>query len=137
MRIKHIADGDVGCPCQAAIRAPGIKKLGIDVVPTVARIVPDDIDASIRRDCKRAKPVPIVLRVGIVVDPNRRAKGLAIVSAAREHDIGCASSGGQHAGKHIDVVVCRAAGTVDCDKSLPTKAYSIDATLNEVATQVH
>ena len=49
MRIEHIANGDVRGPCQAGVGAPGIKKLGIDVIATISRVVPDDIDAPIWR----------------------------------------------------------------------------------------
>jgi len=136
LRIEHITGGDVRRPCQTTVCAPGIKELGIDVVATVARVVPDHIDASIGRYCQRAKPVPIVLRVGIVVDANRRAKGLSIVGAAREHNVGRAPPARQHTCEHVNVIVSRTARTIDCYERLPAKSYSIYTTLNQVATKV-
>ena len=47
MWVEHIANGDVRRPCHAGVRAPGIKKLGIDVVPTVAKVVDDLIRWSV------------------------------------------------------------------------------------------
>jgi len=75
---------------------------------------------------------------GIVIDPLRRAKRLAAVCAAGEHHVGpVAGAGRQHTGDHIDVVVCRTAGTVHCDKRLPTESYSIYPALKKVATHVN
>ena len=45
LRIERIAHRNVGCPCQAGISAVGIKQLRIDVVRSIARVVPHHINA--------------------------------------------------------------------------------------------
>ena len=49
---------DVGRPGIPAVETVGIEELRIGVVRGVARIEPDNIDASIRRDGERAHPMP-------------------------------------------------------------------------------
>ena len=71
----------------------------------------------------------------VVIDPMRRAKGLAAIGAASEHHVSAVASAKRyHTGKHVNVIVC--AGTVHRDERLPAKSYSIDATLNKIATKV-
>jgi hypothetical protein len=74
-RIKRGADRDVLRPGNTAVRAKGIEQLRIGVVRRVPCVVPDSIQPPIRRDCKRAEPVPLDLRIGIVIDPVWRAEG--------------------------------------------------------------
>jgi len=80
--------------------------------------------------------MPIVLRVRVVVDPDRRAKGQSAIGAARKHYVSCAAAVREYAGQHVDVVVSGRPGTVHCNERLPAKSYSIYAALNEVAAQV-
>jgi len=71
----------------------------------------------------------------VVIDPMRRAKGLTAIGAASEHHVSAiASAKRYHTGKHVNVIVC--AGTIHRDERLPAKSYSIDATLNKIATKV-
>ena len=73
----------------------------------------------------------------IVIDPMRSAKGCAAIGAAGEHHVSAvASAEWYHTGHHINVVVCGRPGTVHRHERLPTKSYSIYATLNEIPTQV-
>ena len=75
---------------------------------------------------------------GVVIDPVRRAKGLAAVCAAGEHHVGpVAGAGRQHTGDHVDVVVSRTTGTVHCYERLPTESDPIYPALDEVATHVN
>src|SRR5437667_942417 len=71
----------------------------------------------------------------IVVDPLRRAKALAAVGAAGEHHVSPAARA--NAGYHVDVVVRRAAGAVDCQKDLAGKSPWIHrAAVNQAAAHV-
>ena len=57
--------------------------------------------------------MPLVRIDWIVVDPLRRAKGLAAVGAAGEHHVRSATAERLHAGQHVDIVIRGAAGTVN------------------------
>ena len=71
----------------------------------------------------------------IVVDPHRRAEAGAAIGAAREHHVSPAARAS--AGYHVDVVVRRAAGAVDCQKDLAGKSPWIHRTaVNQAATHV-
>src|SRR5207248_7348363 len=71
----------------------------------------------------------------IVVDPHRRAEAGAAICAAREHHVSPAARAS--AGYHVDVVVRRAAGAVDCQKDLAGKSTWIHRTaVNQAATHV-
>jgi hypothetical protein len=71
----------------------------------------------------------------IIIDSDRRAKGLAAVGAPRKHHVSAVASAERyHTGKHVNVVVC--AGTIHRHERLSAKSYPIDAALNEIATQV-
>src|ERR1043166_9616259 len=74
---------------------------------------------------------------GIVIDPVRRAEGKSTIGAARDHYVGCGSTGGFDAGQHINVVVSRAAGMIDGQEHLSTKPDSIYSALNNCATEVN
>ena len=50
MRIEGVAHSDVRRPAKAAISAPGIEQLGIDVVRSIASVVPDNINARVGRN---------------------------------------------------------------------------------------
>ena len=93
LRIEGIAHGDVSRPGRASIRAPRIKQLRIDVVRSVSCVIPDSIKPSVGRNCKCAKPVPLVLRRGIIVDTMRCGEGLTPVGATHKHHIGRATPG--------------------------------------------
>lgn len=81
--------------------------------------------------------MPIVLRVRVVVDPDRCAKGQPAIGAARKHYVSCAAAARLHAGKHINIIVSRAAGPIYRDERLSTKSYPIYSALDEVAAQVN
>jgi len=67
-RSKRIAHGNVGRPCDAAIRAERIEQLGIRVICSIARVQPHRIDPSIGGYRQCAKPMPFVLINWIVRD---------------------------------------------------------------------
>jgi len=69
LRIKRIAHRDVRRPAHATIGAVGIKQLHINIVRSVARIQPHDIDAPIWGDRKCAEDMPLVRIDRIVIDP--------------------------------------------------------------------
>ena len=73
-RVKRGAHRDIRRPRNASIRAVRIEQLRIGVVCIVPRVVPDSVEASVRRYCKRAEPMPLI-RSGIVVDPVRHTEG--------------------------------------------------------------
>src|SRR6516165_6307210 len=74
----------------------------------------------------------------VVIEPLRRAKGLAAVCATGEHHVrAVARTVWYHTGHHVNVIVSRTAGTVHCDERLPAKSYSIYPALDEVAAQVY
>ena len=81
LRIERIAHCNVRRPCYATISAEGIKQLRVDVVRSIARVVPHHINTAIRRYRKCAKIVPLALVVGIIIDANRCAKGYSAVCA--------------------------------------------------------
>jgi hypothetical protein len=111
--------------------------LGVDIVRGIARIQPYDVNPSIGRYGKRAKNVPLIVVDRIVVDPNRCAKRLSVVSATGEHHIGAvAGTEWFDACHHVNVIISSTAGPVHCHKRLPTKSYAIYAALDEIATQV-
>jgi hypothetical protein len=116
---KRIAHWHIGRPGDAAIGAVGVEQLRVGVIRCVACIKPYAVDASIRRDGKRAEPVPLVRINWIVVNPLRPAKALAAVGAAGEHHVRSATAEGLDAGEHINVVVSRAARAVNCEEALP------------------
>ena len=113
LRIKQIAHRNVGRPGDAAIRAPRVEHLRIDVVSAVPGVVPHRVEASVRRDSECAEPMPATGNNRIVVDPDRRAEALAAVCAARKHHFRSrARAGRQHAREHVNVVVIWAAGAI-------------------------
>lgn len=137
LRIEGIAHCNIRCPGNTTISAPGIEQLRVDIVRGIARIQPHHVDAPIRRHGKRAENVPLVLVDRVVVDPNRCAKRLSVVSATGEHHIGAvAGTEWFDACHYINVIISRTAGPVHCYERLPTKSYTIYAALDEIATQV-
>jgi len=113
LRIKRIAYLNVGRPGDAAVRAPRVEQLRIDVVSAVPGVVPHGVQASVRRDSECAEPMPATGNNRIVVDPDRRAEALAAVCAARKHHFRSrARAGRQHAREHVNVVVIWAAGAI-------------------------
>ena len=73
-RCKRSAHGDVRRPCDAAIRAERIEQLRIRVIRSITRVQPHRIDPSIGGYRQRAKPVPLIVINGIVIDSVRRTK---------------------------------------------------------------
>ena len=79
--------------------------------------------------------MPLARVDGIVVDPHRCAEAGAAIGAAREHRVSPAARAS--AGYHVDVVVRRAAGAVDCQKDLAGKSPWIHrAAVNQAAVHV-
>jgi len=75
-------------------------------------------------------------RKAIVIDPVRRAEGEPAVGAAHKHYVGRASSGRQHAGQHVNVVVSRAAGVINRQEQHSSKSHSIYSATAEIAAHV-
>src|SRR5262249_50213918 len=76
-------------------------------------------------------------RVGrIVVDLKRCAKGQPAVGAACEHYISCAAPRRLHAGQHVNVIVSRAARTINRQKQLAVQSRGIDSAAHQHATHV-
>src|SRR5581483_2216211 len=69
LRIKGVAHRDIGRPGNSPVRAPGIEQLRIDVIGGIARIVPHFFYESDGRHRERAKPVPLSLEAGIIINP--------------------------------------------------------------------
>ena len=81
--------------------------------------------------------MPLVGR-SIVIDANGRAKARAAVGAARNHHIRAVTVAGRsHTGQHIDVVIRRAPGAVNCQKDLAREAAWIDRPASEATAEVH
>ena len=116
---KRIAHCHIGRPGDAAIGAVRVEQLRVGVIGCVACIKPHAVDASIRRDRKRAEPVPLVRIDWIVVNPLWPAKALAAIGAAGEHHVRSATAERLHAGEHVDIVVRGSAGPVNCQEALP------------------
>jgi hypothetical protein len=58
--------------------------------------------------------MPLIVIDRVVIDPLRRAEGLAAVGAAHEHLISPVTLAvWQHASQHVNVIVRARAGTVD------------------------
>ena len=117
--IERIARRHIRRPRNAAIGAVGVEQLRVGVIGCVACIKPHAVDASIRRDRKRAEPVPLVRIDWIVVNPLWPAKALAAIGAAGKHHIRSATAEWFHAGEHVDIVVRGSAGPVNCQEALP------------------
>ena len=73
--IKRIADRNVRRPGHAGVSAKRIEKLRVRVIGSVARIIPNSIEASVGRYRERAKPVPLVGINRVVIDLHWCAKG--------------------------------------------------------------
>ena len=116
---KRIAHCHIGRPGDAAIGAVGVEQLRVGVIGCVACIKPHAVDASIRSDGKRAEPVPLVRIDWIIVNPLWPAKALAAIGAAGEHHVRTATAERLYTGEHVNVVVSRAAGAVNCQEALP------------------
>ena len=114
-------------PTVAAVGAIRIEELRICIVRGVSAIEPDDIDPSIRRDRKRAEPMPFGLIHRIIIDPDRRTKTQTAIRASNKHDVSAIVRGrGPDARQHINVIVCARAGTIDREKHLPDKSLRVD-----------
>ena len=73
--IKRIAHRHVRRPGRAGISAKRIEQLGVRVIGSVARIIPNSIEASVGRYRERAEPVPLVGIDRVVIDLHWCAKG--------------------------------------------------------------
>ena len=75
---------------------------------------------------------------GIVVDANWRTKADSAIGAARKHHVGPTTAKRLHAGQHVNVVVSRAAGTINRQETHSGKPTWIDCSAKkEVAIQIH
>ena len=134
-RRKRSGHGNVRRPCDAAIRAERIEQLRIRVIRSIARVEPHRINPPIGGYRQRAKPVPLVVIDGIVVDSKRRAKSEATVSAAHEHHIGAGiEAGWLYTGDHVNIIVSGPAGAVHCQEKLARQAAWINCTAAEDET---
>jgi len=73
--IKRIAHRNVRRPGNAGVSTKRIEKLRVRVIGSVARIIPNSIEASVGRYRERAKPVPLVGINRVVIDLHWCAKG--------------------------------------------------------------
>ena len=118
-RVKRIAHCDIGRPGISAVEAVRIEELRVGVVRSVTRVQPNSIDSAVRRDRKRAKPVPLRVVNRIIIDSARCAEGLASVCAPRKHHVTASGrAGGLNARKHVNIVVRARAGTIHRQKNL-------------------
>jgi ribulose kinase len=74
--------------------------------------------------------MPLRLEIRVIVDPHGRTEGQSAVGAACEHYVRCASSGGEDAAQHVNIVVSRSAGAINRQEQLPAKSCRIDAAAN-------
>ena len=109
----------------------------IDVVRSIARVVPLHINAPIGRHRKRAKPVPLALVVGVIINAVRCAERESAVGTPCQHYLRGALTIRHHTGQHVNIVVCRRPGAVHRDERLTAKSYAIDSALNKKATQIN
>src|SRR5881398_4218118 len=106
-------------PGISAVRAVRIEELRVGIVRGVTCVEPDCIDSAVRRDRKRAKPVPLRVINGIVIDPVRCAEGLTSVCAAHQlHIAATREAGGLNAREHVNIVVRTRARTVRRQENL-------------------
>ena len=125
--IELLTDGHVCRPGMASVIAIRIEQLRVRIIRRVTRVEPNNIDASIRSHRKSAKPMPFGPIWGIIVDSDRRAKGLPAISASNKHHISSASrSGGADTGEHVDIVVGAGARAIDCQEHLAGQSTRID-----------
>ena len=81
--------------------------------------------------------MPLVMIDWVIIDPMWGTEGLPTIGATREHYVRTvASTGRQHAGYHVNVIVCGCPRTIHGDERLPTKSYSVYPALNEITTHV-
>ena len=98
--------------------------------------MPDSIEPSIGRYSKGAEPVPFARVNRVVINLDRRAKGCSVIGAAHKHHVGCASPGRHDAGQHVNVIVSRTTGTINCQETLSSQSCRIDSPATEVAAHV-
>src|SRR5436190_22936128 len=72
----------------------------------------------------------------VVIDLERRAEGQPTISASHEHYVGRAPSGRHHAGQHVNVVVGRSPGMINCQEQHSIQSVRIDSPKAEEATHV-
>jgi len=73
--VKRIAHRNISRPGHAGVSAKGIEKLGVSVIGSISRVIPDRIKPSVRSYRKCAEPVPLAGINRIVMDLVRRAEG--------------------------------------------------------------
>jgi hypothetical protein len=74
----------------------------------------------------------------VVIDLMRRAESLPAIGAARKHHVGRASARRLHTCQHINVVVRRAAGAINCQEGLSCKsAWIYIPTKNQEAAEIN
>src|SRR5204863_332330 len=62
--------------------------------------------------------------------------GESAVCAAHKHHVGCASPRRHHARQHVNVIISRTTGTINCQETLARQSYSINSATTEAATHV-
>jgi hypothetical protein len=81
--------------------------------------------------------MPVVLKIGVVIDPNRRAEGQSAICAAHKHHIGRSSARRLHACQHIDVVMTLTARMIDRQEQLTVEAGGIYRAAGEEAAHIN
>ena len=137
LRIKRIAHRNVRRPRQSTVDAEGIKQLRVDVVCSIARVVPHHINTAIRCYRKCAKIVPLALMVGIIIDTNRCVEGESAIGAPCQHYLRGGLTTRLYTRQHVNIVVCRRPGAVYRDECLAAKSYAIDSALKKKAAQIN
>jgi hypothetical protein len=119
-RIERLTHGNVWCPSVATVGAVGIEELRIRIVRGISAIEPHDIDPPIRRDRKRAEPMPFGLVHRVIIDPDWGAKTQTAIRASNKHDVSATARACRlDTRQHINVTVCARAGTIDREEDLP------------------
>src|SRR4051812_18041450 len=73
----------------------------------------------------------------IVIDSHRWAERLAAIRTARKHYFGARPLARRHhACEHIDVVIGRPAGVIDCQETLPIESSGVDAAKAQCAPEI-
>lgn len=126
-RIERLTHRNVWRPTVSGVNAIRIEELRIRIVHGISAVEPDNIDPSIRSDCKSAEPMPLVRIHRIVVDPDGRAKALPSVSASNKHHVRAViRSSRLDTSQHINVIVRARPGPIDRQEYLPGQSGRID-----------
>jgi len=73
--IERVTHCDIRRPGNAGVRAIGVEQLGVGVIRSVSRVIPNSVQPSSRRDGECTEPVPLAGINRVVIDLLRRAEG--------------------------------------------------------------